>query len=919
MTGRTLDGVSPSDTKLLLDFLNRLGSFENANRSQAKNLSRFISTRSISACGDSRALATPPLSPEANAKDTCTPGQRASLDRTRFAHAPQVSSSPPPFFSRPQQPAVRPQPTRTDETTAVLDTRSSSPSPRRVTPPPPASDRPGCLTPTGCVRGRRRGPLPLTLHCDERKEDREEALLSKPSWARGHTRPRAVTDPYVRHSLDSMRDNPPPSNRSDEVLAPLDDPHLSPLVQKSRSLRGRPIARGHREGLISASGGSSRSVPSPFGDVGYGSGRRSSVGAGKGRDGVNSNSDDAVARFHRLHRTGRVISSLNCLDIGEAYKGAIDELKANRNASQPMTAVVNPRATNTPCASNYQRDRPRSASVDAYTSSSHANSSGVHLSGSSDSLVSPSASSHVSRRGSRERDEGGSLGGKQGGYFAFKSLVGSVFSLAKRGGPQGGGPRSRASPRNVPIPEDEELPPPTAVMPATPSRQDRVSQWQRACNRRSEQSMLPSPMENPPTGKMVAPSVRSSGSIDYWPAEVIQLLAGASGTPMGGPFSPACIYRLTGKTPRSSSSSPPPAYIDGIGSGGPPVFHTPVLLPPPQERGLQLACGIHCIPKPDKTGTGGADGYFIDEQCCAVGVADGVGEWEQLGINPRMFADEVMEGCRAAAPKINDIDSLSSPSMKARRILQKGFDAARAWGSSTALVACLDEQGKRLGVANLGDSSALVLRRGGSDLYMTVVRRIKEQQHNWNCPFQLANVPVREDWPILEQNGLHRLLRLLQNAAVSGASATRADQPAQSELYDVPVKEGDLLIFGTDGVFDNLHDYEVCALCSLATSPWEARLFYHNEALSTHPDNIARALAKAAFFRSLDSRARTPFARGAARAGEAFQGGKPDDITVLAAWVTFPASSPTAQPRRSLPRSSAQHHTSPQHNRERKR
>ena len=40
MTGRTLDGVSPSDTKLLMDFLNRLGSFENANRSQAKNLSR---------------------------------------------------------------------------------------------------------------------------------------------------------------------------------------------------------------------------------------------------------------------------------------------------------------------------------------------------------------------------------------------------------------------------------------------------------------------------------------------------------------------------------------------------------------------------------------------------------------------------------------------------------------------------------------------------------------------------------------------------------------------------------------------------------------------------------------------------------------------------------------------------------------
>ncbi len=33
----------------------------------------------------------------------------------------------------------------------------------------------------------------------------------------------------------------------------------------------------------------------------------------------------------------------------------------------------------------------------------------------------------------------------------------------------------------------------------------------------------------------------------------------------------------------------------------------------------------------------------------AIGIADGVGSWVLRGVNPKDFADELMEGCKASA------------------------------------------------------------------------------------------------------------------------------------------------------------------------------------------------------------------------------------------------------------------------------
>jgi hypothetical protein len=65
----------------------------------------------------------------------------------------------------------------------------------------------------------------------------------------------------------------------------------------------------------------------------------------------------------------------------------------------------------------------------------------------------------------------------------------------------------------------------------------------------------------------------------------------------------------------------------------------------PQSSGLRVVAASSCIPHPEKADSGGADSYYISSCGKAVGVADGVGEWEwRFKCNPRAFADELMHG-----------------------------------------------------------------------------------------------------------------------------------------------------------------------------------------------------------------------------------------------------------------------------------
>ncbi|CAE7621484.1 pptc7 [Symbiodinium sp. CCMP2456] len=222
----------------------------------------------------------------------------------------------------------------------------------------------------------------------------------------------------------------------------------------------------------------------------------------------------------------------------------------------------------------------------------------------------------------------------------------------------------------------------------------------------------------------------------------------------------------------------------------------------------------------------GDDAFFLAgaNQTLTVGVADGVSSWARYGINPALFAWELMVRCEGAA---------MSGSLDAGEILSEGFETAirenarQIVGSSTACIASLDCSAGELEVANLGDSGALVVQPNGH-----VCLETKEQQHYFNCPYQLVCVPPRR----------------------SGGSAmsSQGDLPASSEKYATDVRPGDVLILATDGFFDNVwKEQAVSVVLSMASAP---------------AAEIADRLVRVAYAAS-QSLNETPFGRAAAQHG----------------------------------------------------
>ncbi|CAE8727641.1 unnamed protein product, partial [Polarella glacialis] len=296
---------------------------------------------------------------------------------------------------------------------------------------------------------------------------------------------------------------------------------------------------------------------------------------------------------------------------------------------------------------------------------------------------------------------------------------------------------------------------------------------------------------------------------------------------------------------------------------------------------LRLFLGSSQIPHPKKAETGGEDSLFVCPHGSAAGVSDGVGEWEwRFGLNPRSFADELMLGAKSAAAAAANGDAGLSARDRAAFLLGKGYEATRSFGSATALIATLDSDASELGVANLGDSGLRVIRRhsSGSEVGVRIAHRTLEQQHSFNCPYQLSRLPAQEDFERLRSQGLNALVR-----AVQATGSSKQDLPLHADTYHFEIQEGDLLLLGTDGVFDNLHDHEVCQLAGVAMTP-EAGGSRQGR-LAPDPSKLAAAIAKAAAYRSQDQGARTPFGENAKEAGLYHVGGKMDDISVVAAWV----------------------------------
>lgn len=285
------------------------------------------------------------------------------------------------------------------------------------------------------------------------------------------------------------------------------------------------------------------------------------------------------------------------------------------------------------------------------------------------------------------------------------------------------------------------------------------------------------------------------------------------------------------------------------------------MLPEPaplhRPQPLKLWSGAHLLKKK----IGACEDAFFNEDH-SLGVADGVGcmvQFASYGINAAAYAAELMVHAAKALVASSASGKKEPVEQRAVSALSEAEQGAQAYGASTITVVAME--GNTVGVANLGDSGFLHLRKGHRG--MQVLRRSEEQQHSWNCPYQLTRLPP---------------------ALISRFPKLCLDSASDCEQYSFSVREGDLILVFTDGLRDNLHEREILHIVDCALAPAFGELCGLREQC-TAPDRVARSLALAAQERSLDPSAKVPFVEYSRKHGYECQGGKQDDITVVAAWV----------------------------------
>lgn len=278
---------------------------------------------------------------------------------------------------------------------------------------------------------------------------------------------------------------------------------------------------------------------------------------------------------------------------------------------------------------------------------------------------------------------------------------------------------------------------------------------------------------------------------------------------------------------------------------------------------LHVEVSAMSLPHPEKAAVGqkgsnrkgfgyaGEDAYFYATNrngITAMGVADGVYMWKEKGIDAGLFSRRLMEFARHAVD-LGTTDVLRVLQFAAKRLRLEGIQ-----GSSTACIVLVDHLQGRLAAANCGDSGFLVMgrrrherasasktgassSRGGFE----VKYRSPQQEHSFGHPYQLGHF-------------------------------AEADLPEDAMLTTMPVSPGDILVLGSDGLFDNVSEAELVE--EVERDVMEG----------VQPSVIAQRLAFLAFSNSQDKRKVTPYSEGASEAFDmVYNGGKSDDITVLCA------------------------------------
>lgn len=300
--------------------------------------------------------------------------------------------------------------------------------------------------------------------------------------------------------------------------------------------------------------------------------------------------------------------------------------------------------------------------------------------------------------------------------------------------------------------------------------------------------------------------------------------------------------------------------------------------------GLQKGGGVYVKRRgrPDS----GEDSYFVarvgkGSDTYALGVCDGVGGWQEHGIDPADFSHGLCDYMAQKSLSWQEGDDGLTP----LKLLQYAYDQTLQdqsilAGGSTGSVGIVDSEG-RLRTANLGDSGFVQLRLG------TVLNFSQPQTHAFNTPFQMSKTPPE----------------MMTQAAIFGGLPLN-DDPSRSDTGEYTLQHGDVVVFATDGVWDNLSPQDILTTVSALmreSGAWERsgeKGYTVTKQLSTLmqkrvadgeqryslPSVIASHIVGEAKTASRDRKRDGPFAKAVQKEFpfDRYHGGKIDDITVIA-------------------------------------
>lgn len=254
---------------------------------------------------------------------------------------------------------------------------------------------------------------------------------------------------------------------------------------------------------------------------------------------------------------------------------------------------------------------------------------------------------------------------------------------------------------------------------------------------------------------------------------------------------------------------------------------------------LVLRVGKAVSPHPKKLATGSEDASFHHR--AGLGVFDGVGG----------SSGDAARYARTLA-YLTCVYSRAQGAAHVATALEFAINRNASDGSSTACVFGVSGSLGR-GIC-VGDSRLLIVRDG------RVLMASKVMRHSFNVPFQLS--------------------RSCRGTAV------------QADVFSCRLAVGDVVVLASDGLWDNMYVPAVLDVLvrSRVTSSGQQRRRrrVHRQVVEWRAHVAARELAVQALAASNDRKWKSPFAKEAAAVGRDYRGGKPDDITVLVAYVSDP-------------------------------